>query len=430
MRETETAGTEAGTEVRLASRRTIMGWIESLSRLGARTPDSAAAAAAADLIRDALLEMGLIDVRIETTATVSWQAAEHRLKVAGQEIPCSPLYHSFTSGHPQRFATPPGGLQANMVYLGRGGCADFATVDVKGKIVLCDAPFARIRLQDYRETLYVHDPDGTHSDDYYFNCYDSPGDAFPASYYRAQEAGAVGYVGVLIDYYRERHSYANEAYAAYDGHPMVIPGLWLSAKGGEQVKALIGSASSGTLAALVLEGELASATSRIVVGRLPGGGPSKSESVIVDAHYDSISDGAVQDASGSAASLALADYFSRLPLDQRNRSLAFVFNDTHFTDYAAQDGFVERDLPGLDAVFAVSINTLAVSSLTRPWVRSSRAGPRIGSSGRHRVPMSWSSSGRQWSGTIWREWWSSPLTMMRRSSGQIRATSGTQASPS
>ena len=343
-----------------------MTWIEALAGMGARTPDSEAALHAIHFIRDELVRLGLRDVRIEEAPTVKWTAAKQSLSVAGRDIPCSPIFHTSTSGRPQRFATPSGGLQADAVYLGRGAEADFGATDVGGKIVVCDAPFAKIRLQDHEKALYVHDPRRVHGEDFYLNCYDSPGEAFPHSYYRAQAAGAAGYVGILVDYYRERHTYANEAYTAYEGHPMRIPGLWVSAADGERIRAMAESRNGSTPASLVLEGELAEATSRVLVGVLPGSGDYRDESVIVDAHYDSISDGAVQDASGCAASLAIADYFSRVPPASRNRSLVFAFNDTHFTDYAAHAGFVERDLPELQSVFAVSIEHIGLELVDAP----------------------------------------------------------------
>jgi hypothetical protein len=117
---------------------------------------------------------------------------------------------------------------------------------------------------------------------------------------------------------------------------------------------------------LVLEGELAKATSRTVVGLLPGCGPDKGETVIVQSHYDSIGPGATQDATGTAAVMALADYFSSVPADQRNRSLLFVLNDTHFSDYAAHERFIARDLPMRNAVLAVSVEHIALDLIDTP----------------------------------------------------------------
>jgi hypothetical protein len=368
---------------RVASNDRIFQWVEALSELGGRLPDSPGAIAAANLIRDEFVRMGLAEVRIEEAPTVRWSAHRHALSVAGRQLPCSPVFHSFTAGMPCTFSTGPEGLRAEIVYLGSGSKADFAANDVSGKIVVCDVHFAKIRLQDHEQVLYVHDPRGEHGDDFYLNCYDSPGDTFPLNYYCAQAAGAAGYVGVLCDYYRERHSYANEAYDAYDGKPLTTPGLWVSATVGEGLKALIAGVGGAAGATLVLEGELAAATSRVVVGALPGGGPDQDETVIVDSHYDSVGPGATQDASGTAATLALAEYFSGLPIEERNRSLLFVLNDTHFSDYGAHEHFVARHLAALDPVFVVSVEHIARELVDTP------AGPAL--TGRSAYRIIWTS---------------------------------------
>ena len=344
----------------------IFAWVEAVTGLGSRLPDTAGAVAAAELARDEFERLGLDEVRIEKASTVVWAAHRHGLQIAGRELPCSPLFHSFTDGEPCTFSTGADGLHAEIVYLGSGSEADFAAADVAGKIVVCEFRFARIRLQDHEETLYVHDPHGEHADDFYFNPYDPPGDTFPVNYYRAQAAGAVGYVGVLVDYYRERHSYANEAYGVYSGRPMRIPGLWVSATSGKELKAQLTAAGGAVEAILVLDGELAPATSRIVVGLLPGGGPNKGETVIVESHYDAVGPGATQDATGTAAVLALAEYFSRVPQAERDRSLLFVLFDTHFGDYGAHTAFISRDLPELNAVFVVSVEHIARELIDTP----------------------------------------------------------------
>ena len=360
-----------GQRPRVATTDRIFSWVEALTNLGARVPDSPAAIAAAELIRTEFVGMGLSEVHIQKTPTVRWSAHTHSLSIARESIPCSPIFHSFTRGEPCAFRTGPDGLQASVVWLGTGSEADFAASDVAGKIVVCECHFQRIRLQDHDDMLYVHDPAGERGDDYYLNPYNPSGDTFPANFLRAQAAGAVGYVGVLCDYYRERHSYANEALTAYDGRPLTIPGLWVSASAGEAIRASIAAVGGSAEATLVLEGELAPATSRTIIGLLPGRGPKVRETVIVQSHYDSIGPGATQDATGTAAVLALADYFSRVQADQRNRSLLFVLNDTHFSDYAAHEQFIAHDLPGRNAVLAVSVEHIALDLIDTP------AGPQL-----------------------------------------------------
>ena len=333
----------------------ICHWVEQLAAHDSRLPDTPGALATVHLITEEFRKLGLDAVSVEETETVRWDARSWGLRVASEDIPCSPVYHSFTDGSPAAFSVGAGGLRAPLVDLGRGTEADFARAQVVGKIVLCDWEFERLSLND--EALYHHDPDGAHGGDTYLNPY-SPRETFPMNLHRAREAGAVGFVGVLRDYYRDRHCFANEAYHVYEGKPFQIPGLWVSSSAGASLRQLLDSRDELEVS-LLLEGDLAPATSRTVVGSLPGTGPKADEVVIVESHYDSVFAGAVQDATGTAAVLDLARRLSAVPAAERDRTIRFILFDGHFGDYAAQRKYIERH-PPTDVAMTISVEHIGL----------------------------------------------------------------------
>ncbi|HYL39636.1 MAG TPA: M28 family peptidase [Bryobacteraceae bacterium] len=63
-----------------------------------------------------------------------------------------------------------------------------------------------------------------------------------------------------------------------------------------------------------------------VWGQLPG---TTDEDIIVMAHHDGFFEGALDNASGMAVMLSLAEYYSKVPKEQRRRTLKFVTTAGH-----------------------------------------------------------------------------------------------------
>jgi Zn-dependent M28 family amino/carboxypeptidase len=66
-----------------------------------------------------------------------------------------------------------------------------------------------------------------------------------------------------------------------------------------------------------------------IFGTLPG---MTDETVYISAHRDAIFDGATDNASGLAAMMGLAEYFSKIPKERRRRTLIFVSPTGHHND--------------------------------------------------------------------------------------------------
>jgi hypothetical protein len=145
--------------------------------------------------------------------------------------------------------------------------------------------------------------------------------------------GAVGFVGVLADYF-DSCSYFNEDFL--ESRNLTIPGLWVKASDGAEIRNRLKSDSTLTM---TLKGTYKSVTGRTVIGFLPGLSP---DTVMISSHYDSVWEGGVEDASGTAEVLALARHYASLPVTRRPKSLMFVLNDTHFIGYQGHENFIGR----------------------------------------------------------------------------------------
>lgn len=331
--------------------------IEKLATLGPRIPGTAASRAASDYVHAQFLDSKLQRVAFEEAETLVWSASRWGLSVNGRALPCSPMLHTFHKGVPGGFSTGPQGAKGPLVYVGKGSAWDYWGKDVRGKIVVADVPFSKNSASLFRPfMLGLQDSQNTFTWDYMLVDPYSGGD-FPDNYYRAMKGGALGFVGILVDYV-DSHQYRNEAYASYEpGMTMSMPALWMSPVQGaalvQQIKAA--KQPDGVQAQLRLEGQLSKQTGRGVYGYLPG---MSDETVLIESHHDaSTTQGAVEDASGAAEVLALARYFGQFPKEARPRTLMFATMDSHFTDYAVHRAFAKRHLkpgnPAGDKVVAV-----------------------------------------------------------------------------
>jgi hypothetical protein len=152
----------------------------------------------------------------------------------------------------------------------------------------------------------------------------------------AQKAGAIGFVGVLTDYF-ESNRYRNEYYRRLQ---VTMPGFWVTRAEGTRLRSLLPKANR--TATLELEGRRYATPTRTVLGYLPGKDPKNRETIMVQSHHDSVGPGAVEDASGSAEVLALARYYGSRPASERERGLLFVTFDSHFTGYQSHMAFADQ----------------------------------------------------------------------------------------
>lgn len=314
----------------------IFGWIQDLVAMAPRMNGTPGGRRASAYLRGQFEKFGLKNVHYETATTWHWQVSKASLSVNGEHIDSSPIRFSFiTLGKPSEFSTGPDGLTAEIVDVGQGKSLKSGLQDVKGKIVLFNLKFTLRPADLLPLEEYIWDPDSTIPNP----TFRSQGNPFVSNIESvakaAMEAGAVGVIGVLDDYFNS-NKYRNEFYRHT---PITIPGLWVSSKDGARLRRIMAASEGTDIATLHLRGSRKHARARTVVGFLPG---KSKDTIMVQSHYDSVTPGAVEDASGTAEVLAQARYFASRPPELRKKTLMFVLQSSHFTGYQAHRAFVEK----------------------------------------------------------------------------------------
>ncbi|MEU6459748.1 M28 family peptidase [Streptomyces sp. NPDC047065] len=308
----------------------IFSWIRDLTAYSGRGTQTIDDHRSADYLSAKLRDFGLVDVQVQEAESFHWHATRSELTIGDASIAHSPVVFSFdVNGGNGSFSTGPSGLTAPVVDVGDGQEGDFARVDATGAIVLFNLRFTLPRSVLLAAGDFLYDPHGSVD----AAELDTPNpylSNFDEVLQRVIAAGAVGFIGVLADYF-ESHDIRPE-YTP----DITIPGLWVTKSAGARIRGLL--ASGDSTATLHLEGERKPTPARTVIGYLPG---LSDETIMVQSHHDSAWDGGVEDASGTAEVLALAAHFSQSAQSQRPRTLMFVLMDSHWTGYQAHDRFVE-----------------------------------------------------------------------------------------
>jgi len=320
--------------------------VEDLCAMGARLPGTSAGEKARRYVAQRLEKAGLEGITVIPSATDLWQCDSWDLKVEGEKISSHYMRHTMDSWRCGSFGTD-GQEERQIVYVGEGREKDLRGIDLKDKIVLADVRFTEIPIALLKAASYCfYDPDGTFPLlSSRLNPY-SPG-AFPGSYYAALEHGAAGFVGIL-EGYMDSNAYNNEDYS-WQGGDMKIPGLWVTQKDGEKIKGLIAQNGGAASASISMKGSKNRVEGAAIAGFLPG---ASDDIIMVHSHYDSVTKGAVEDASGTAEVLALAEFFAKVPRNERPKTLMFLLTDTHFSGYDTHEAVAERYAGGKRRVLA------------------------------------------------------------------------------
>jgi hypothetical protein len=204
-------------------------------------------------------------------------------------------------GAPRKFATvrpavgststPPGGLEVEAVWVGLGSAADFVGRDVRGKAVVI--------LNEIGEAA------------------GSQTAAWMGASKRAADRGAAALVVVY-------GSTGNMTAWGPLGGGVRLPGFAIGYEDGLALREMIGT---GQPVKIRMQSEVKTVPglkSTSVWGTLPG---ATDENIIVMAHQDAYFDGALDNASGLAVMVALAEHFAKVP--QRRRSIQFVATAGH-----------------------------------------------------------------------------------------------------
>ncbi|MFK4791392.1 M28 family peptidase [Microbacterium sp. ZW T5_56] len=320
----------------------MMTTIEDLIALSPRSTGSRGGAAAAAYVEGRFADAGL-ETQVLEVASYAWRAREHGLTVGDTSIDCSPILHSGLASHTwtgdvaHRVAAP-------VIDIGTGRVRGH---DVRGAIVLFDLTFDMTLAHTLPLTLFIHDPgrrvlrrDVLRSRNPYVT-------SLARTMRDAAAAGAVGVIGVLRDY-PDSLGYHNEYYRRT---LFPLPGVWVTRAGGRRLRAVL--QKSATLTLDITRDEV---VSRTLMGVLPG---ASTDTIMVQSHHDSVGAGAVEDASGTAEVIALAEHYGRAAASgaRRDKTLLFVTFDTHFTGYQAHQEFARRFVLSRNSPWNIVLNT-------------------------------------------------------------------------
>ncbi|MDQ1204465.1 M28 family metallopeptidase [Microbacterium sp. SORGH_AS_0862] len=321
----------------------MMETIRSLVALAPRATGTPGGDAAADYVRGRFERAGLATQELRVPS-FRWEANECRLDLGTETIACAPILHSGLVSH-EWTGSASHRLVAPIVDIGSGRVAAH---DVRGAIVLFDLTFDMTLAHTLPLARYIHDPNRRMLRRDVLAGRNPYVTSLARVMRDAAAAGAVGLIGVLRDY-PDSLRYHNEYYRRT---LFSLPGAWVTRAEGRRLRRLLGSSPSE--AALTLTVERRRVTSRSVIGVLPG---RTTDAVMVQSHHDSVGPGAVEDASGTAEVIALAEHFAARDPATRQKTLIFVTFDTHFTGYQAHQEFARRFVLSRGAPWRIVLNT-------------------------------------------------------------------------
>jgi Zn-dependent M28 family amino/carboxypeptidase len=266
--------------------------VERLCDFGSRFAGSESERVARSFIRDAFASYGLNNVRLATFDFLAWSREEAALSVVGQRHQALPSAQALVYSP----RTPSGGLRAPVVWLGTGTKGEFAAKEeVRGK-------FVAVSTDSPSGGRWIHRRE---------------------KYGRAVTAGAVGFIFV-----NHLPGMLAPTGSLRPGRVADIPAVGLSHEDGFVIRRLLRSGEPVELEMRLVNHTRPAHFSHII-GEVPG--RERDQVVVVGAHYDGhdISQGAVDDASGTAIVMELARIF--VPLSGKLR------RTLRFEAYAAEE---------------------------------------------------------------------------------------------
>ncbi len=292
----------------------LLGWIRQQIAFGYRRTGSPAEKKAAEWLAARMKRTGL-KTTIDPYPMRRWVLKDWSVEIVsiGGKATRQPI-----TTHPM-WSTKAGSVEAELVDIGLGTPLDFALKDVKGKIVVVTG----------KAILNVF----------------ATSNAF-GTYTAAAKAGAVG---MLVDSDAPGNVVRPFSYHenALDKNP--IPAFVV---GSNDFVKLRSAARKGARVRWSLDAKHVSGTTRDVVAKLPGSGAATG-TIMVCAHFDTWFDGALDNATGVAGMIGLAEHFAALPRAQRPKDMIFIGVTGHDTGYphGGMKNWVEKhpaDLRKLD----------------------------------------------------------------------------------
>ncbi|GGS89645.1 hypothetical protein ACFFV7_50160 [Nonomuraea spiralis] len=277
---------------------------------GPRPTGSAAHAGYVDWLEDEMGAIPGLQLSSQPYTIDRWDNLGTGLTVGGAAVQvAAPVPFSSSTGA--------GGVSAPLVHLAAG--TNITAANAAGKIVVRDLPWTSVpNLLFYPPTLgySMYDPGLT------INLLGSESMEAPAAADAdLKAAAAAGALGV-IEISQLPHAQIKDMYAPYEGLPYGVPGAYVGADQGKQIKAAL-AAGQPVQGALTVNAAWTPTTTRTLFATLPGGSDQK---IVVESHTDGMS--AVWD-NGPLTMIEMARYLSSLPVECRPRTVQFAFVTGH-----------------------------------------------------------------------------------------------------
>ncbi|WP_404457217.1 hypothetical protein [Oceanobacillus kapialis] len=296
----------------IPSKEKVWAWQEQLNSFGPRYTGNEAHKRTIDFFEKELTQMGL-EVYRDKHLFTKWETKKWSLALQTKQDELEKVPVSFY--YPYSGETPSDGVNGELIYCGTGpgnfkkAAGKIAIVDVKSTTL--PSPLFFKRRSSYpkneRMPLWITNPVVS-------SVLRGP------DLEKAKQAGVLGVICVWKNISAEN---AKGQYLPFTTAHKDCPALWVDEETGNKIKA---AARQQTKARLVLEAEAEeSAESDSLYAILPG--KDDKENILVNTHTDGPN---ACEENGGIGLLAMAEYFSKLPLDQRQRNLLFVFVTGHF----------------------------------------------------------------------------------------------------
>ena len=203
----------------------------------------------------------------------------------------------------------PSGIETEAVWVGLGTAADFAGRDIEGKAVVIQTVLAPGQMGNSA--------------------------SWEGATLRAEDAGAALIIGVwgyagnfaiwqgLSAFQMIRNP---DGTSRYIRENVSTPGFFMGFEDGAQLRDLLASGDKVMISARSETEMREGMTSPSVFGTLPG---TTDETIIVMAHMDGYYDAALDNASGMAVMIGLAEHFAQVPATERRRNITFIGTAGH-----------------------------------------------------------------------------------------------------
>jgi len=283
--------------------------LKDICKFGYRRIGTPEALNAEKYIQQKLIEVGIPDTKLEEFEFPKWTPNKFELTILSEKTPLITsnividTFPYWSTG-----STGLNGIEGELVYVGNGTSVDFKSLDVKDKIVLIEGKM----LLNFHTTLSAIS----------FN-----------SQRLAREAGALG---VICTNGSPLESISYLFNSSIHGWKRRLPALSIRNSDGMFLKNLC--IKSKVQVKLILDVKKEKGKSNIILGTLPG----KSEDLIlIGTHTDSTFTGAIDNASANAGLIALAKYFSKIPIEKRDKTIIFAGWSGHEAGLIGVERFVK-----------------------------------------------------------------------------------------